>query len=96
LLRFFLGLHAVSLCQVLAATLPAIVNSALLYHYFFAPQFDIQVFIKIAGKRIVIPISVRDIQFKCNARCILHMVDVMPCIGGATVSMLSVPHVDFK
>jgi Ca2+-dependent lipid-binding protein len=59
-------------------------------------QFDIQVFIRIAGKRIVIPISVRDIQFKVIARCILHMVDVMPCIGGATVSLLDKPHVDFK
>lgn len=61
-----------------------------------APQFDIQVFIRIAGRRFVIPISVRDIQFKVIARCILHMVDVMPCIGGATVSLLSAPHVDFK
>lgn len=40
--------------------------------------------------------SVRDIQFKVLARCILHMVDVMPCIGGATVSLLDTPHVDFK
>jgi len=59
-------------------------------------QFDIQVFLRIAGRRVVIPISVRDIQFKCNARMVLHMVDVMPCIGGATVSLLSTPHVDFK
>lgn len=58
--------------------------------------FDIQVFLRIAGRRVVIPISVRDIQFKCNARMVLHMVDVMPCIGGATVSLLSTPHVDFK
>jgi Ca2+-dependent lipid-binding protein len=64
--------------------------------YLLLLQFDIQVFLRVAGRRFVIPISVRDIQFKCNARCILHMVDVMPCIGGATVSMLSVPHVDFK
>lgn len=34
------------------------------------------------------------LQMKANARCVLDMVDVIPCIGGATVSLLDVPHFD--
>jgi len=33
-------------------------------------------------------------QFKVIARVVLSMVDTIPCIGGANISLLSVPHVD--
>lgn len=46
--------------------------------------------------RIVIPISVSHVQFKVVSRIVLNMVDTVPCIGGATVSLLDVPHVDFR
>lgn len=46
--------------------------------------------------RLVVPISVSHIQFKATSRIVLSMVDTVPCIGGATLSLLGVPHVDFR
>jgi hypothetical protein len=60
------------------------------------PQFDIQVFLRFSSFKLVVPISVRDIQFRVTARIVLHMVDVMPCIGGVTLSLLTTPHVDMR
>lgn len=37
-----------------------------------------------------------DVQYKMLARITLALVDTIPCIGGATVTLLDLPHVDFK
>lgn len=58
-------------------------------------QFDIQVFLRVGPMRLVIPIHVSNIQFKVLVRAVLSMVDTIPCIGGATVTLLSMPHFDF-
>jgi Ca2+-dependent lipid-binding protein len=39
---------------------------------------------------------VSDVQFKVLSRLILHLVDTFPCMGGATLTLLEVPHVDYK
>eukprot|EP00878_Enallax_costatus_P009636 GHUV01010067.1.p1 GENE.GHUV01010067.1~~GHUV01010067.1.p1 ORF type:complete len:515 (+),score=110.80 GHUV01010067.1:357-1901(+) len=58
--------------------------------------FDIQVYLRLGPMRVVVPISVSHVQFKVISRIVLNMVDTIPCIGGATVSLLDVPHVDFR
>jgi len=58
--------------------------------------FDLQVYLKLGPIRVVIPVHVSDVQFKVLSRVILHLVDTFPCMGGATVSLLEVPHFDFK
>ena len=35
-------------------------------------------------------------QYKVLARVTLSLVDTIPCIGGAELSLLEAPHVDFK
>ena len=40
--------------------------------------------------------QVSNIQFKVLARTTLLLVDTLPCIGGATLTLLDVPHIDFK
>jgi Ca2+-dependent lipid-binding protein len=52
------------------------------------------VFLKLGPLRVMVPVHVSNIQFKVLSRIILHMVDTFPCIGGATVTLLSVPHWD--
>lgn len=37
-----------------------------------------------------------DIQYKLLVRITLSLVDTVPCIGGATLSLLAPPHVDYK
>ena len=59
-------------------------------------QFDLQVYLKLGPIRVVIPVHVSDVQFKVLSRVMLHLVDTFPCMGGATVSLLEVPHFDFK
>jgi Ca2+-dependent lipid-binding protein len=39
---------------------------------------------------------VSDIQYKLLVRITLSLVDTVPCIGGATLSLLAPPHVDYK
>jgi len=39
---------------------------------------------------------VSDVQFKVLTRITLNCVDTIPCIGGADVTLLDVPHIDFK
>ena len=58
---------------------------------------DVQVYVKVGPLRVVVPVSVSDIQFKVLARVSLEpLVDTIPCIGGASVSLLEVPHFDMK
>ncbi|KAF8055094.1 SYT1 [Scenedesmus sp. PABB004] len=56
---------------------------------------DVQVYLRLGPVRLVVPVSVSHVTFKAVSRITLDMVDTVPCIGGATVSLLSVPHVDF-
>eukprot|EP00879_Flechtneria_rotunda_P030315 GHRR01032936.1.p1 GENE.GHRR01032936.1~~GHRR01032936.1.p1 ORF type:complete len:358 (+),score=59.35 GHRR01032936.1:742-1815(+) len=57
---------------------------------------DIQVYMKLGPLRFVLPISISQVQFKMNTRIVLNMVDTFPCIGCATVSVLGIPHIDFR
>ena len=40
--------------------------------------------------------QVSDVQYKVLSRVTLSLVDTIPCIGGAQLSLLEVPHMDFK
>lgn len=58
---------------------------------------DLSVYLKIGPLTVVVPLRVSDVQFKVLARVTLTpLVDTIPCIGGVTISLLEVPHVDFK
>ncbi|GBF88447.1 hypothetical protein Rsub_01160 [Raphidocelis subcapitata] len=57
---------------------------------------DLQVYLKLGPLRLVVPVSVSDIQYKLLLRITLALVDTIPCIGGATVSLLELPHIDYK
>ncbi|KAI8467075.1 MAG: C2 domain-containing protein [Monoraphidium minutum] len=61
-----------------------------------AMAVDLQVYLKLGPIRVVVPVLVSDVQFKILTRITLALVDTIPCIGGATVTLLDVPHVDFK
>jgi hypothetical protein len=36
------------------------------------------------------------VQYKLLTRVELRLVDTFPCLGGATVTLLDVPHIDYK
>jgi hypothetical protein len=58
---------------------------------------DLSVYLKLGPVTVVVPVRVSDVQFKARARVTLSpLVDTLPCIGGVTLSLLDVPHVDFK
>lgn len=58
---------------------------------------DLSVYLKLGPLTVVVPVCVSDVQFKARARITLSpLVDTLPCIGGVTLSLLDVPHVDFK
>lgn len=60
-------------------------------------EIDVAVYAKVGSFRFYIPLSVSDIQLKAVARVTLNpLVEEIPCIGGVTVSLLEVPHVDFR
>lgn len=54
-------------------------------------------YVKVGPLRLVIPVQVSDVQFKVLARIILApLVEQVPVVGGATISLLDIPHVDAK
>jgi Ca2+-dependent lipid-binding protein len=58
---------------------------------------DLSVYLKIGPATVVVPLRLSDAQFKARARVTLcPLVDTFPCIGGVTLSLLDVPHFDFK
>lgn len=58
---------------------------------------DLSVYLKLGPCTVVVPLRVSDVQFKVLARVTLTpLVDTIPCIGGVTISLLEIPHVDFK
>ncbi|WIA39496.1 hypothetical protein OEZ86_005594 [Tetradesmus obliquus] len=58
--------------------------------------FDVQVYLKLGPARVVIPVHISHIQYKALARVVLNMVDTIPCIGGATLSLLQPMHLDYS
>lgn len=48
------------------------------------------------GVRLVLPLRLANLQLVADARfCLSPLVDVPPCVGGASVTLLRPPHVDF-
>eukprot|EP00882_Tetradesmus_deserticola_P015191 GHRQ01016176.1.p1 GENE.GHRQ01016176.1~~GHRQ01016176.1.p1 ORF type:complete len:457 (+),score=182.70 GHRQ01016176.1:470-1840(+) len=58
--------------------------------------FDVQVYLRLGPARVVVPIHLSQIQYKALVRVVLNMVDTIPCIGGATLSLLAPLHFDAK
>lgn len=60
-------------------------------------HFSIGVFLKAGPVRLYVPVDVKNLSIKADARITLKpLVDVIPCIGGVTVSLLNVPQVDLS
>jgi hypothetical protein len=60
-------------------------------------KFHVGVFLRFGPFRLYVPVEVENVQFKIDARVTLKpLIDVIPFFGGITVSLLKVPHIDFK
>ena len=60
-------------------------------------HFSVGVFLKAGPVRLYVPVDVSNLLIKAEARITLKpLVDVIPCIGGVTISLLSIPQVDLS
>ena len=60
-------------------------------------HFSIGAFIKAGPVRLYVPLDISHLSVKAEARVTLKpLVDVIPCIGGVTISLLKVPQVDLS
>ncbi|KAG1680815.1 hypothetical protein FOA52_008148 [Chlamydomonas sp. UWO 241] len=60
-------------------------------------KFNVGAFIRLGPLRLYIPVEVSNVHVKAEARVTLKpLVDVIPCIGGVSISLLRVPHVDLS
>lgn len=58
-------------------------------------KFDIGVFLRAGPFRIYVPIEVSNLHLKVETRITIKpLVDEVPCVGGANVTLLKTPHVD--
>ncbi|GAX84222.1 hypothetical protein CEUSTIGMA_g11645.t1 [Chlamydomonas eustigma] len=60
-------------------------------------KLHVGVFLRFGPFRLYIPIELESVQLKIDARVTLKpLIDVIPFFGGVSISLLKVPHVDFK
>uniref|UniRef100_A0A7R9V5U8 C2 domain-containing protein n=1 Tax=Chlamydomonas euryale TaxID=1486919 RepID=A0A7R9V5U8_9CHLO len=60
-------------------------------------KFNVGAFIRLGPVRLYVPVEVSNLHFKADVRITLKpLVEVIPCVGGVAISLLRVPHVDFK
>uniref|UniRef100_A0A7S0S0C1 C2 domain-containing protein n=1 Tax=Chlamydomonas leiostraca TaxID=1034604 RepID=A0A7S0S0C1_9CHLO len=60
-------------------------------------QFDVGVFLRFGPIRLYVPVQVANLHFKIEPRITIKpLVEEMPCVGGATLTLLKAPHVDMS